>query len=396
MKNPSPQPFLRQSPVRESASVGAPPEFDFLATLRKAVSIKAAIAFGHMSGWDEIDAALSDSTAQKVHLLLGRSFFQTEPDLLDLLYAWQEKYTPPHFEVKLAPATPMFHPKVWVIEYEGSADAIVGSANLSFGGFASNTECSGYFSDPAITESLKNWFDSIWRKSSPLTVELCQAYRKQHEKTIHARDHAKKVIETAADELTSIQRDWMRKEAIDFAKTFFSSNVGMAEAKARIDAMAAIRRLLKPPTFAFTKADWLQFLTIYEFGSMKRIRKDTAQHLPEIKKAFQYLADDFIPLETRMNEVVNKGRPHHVFGIGRNVTTKILAMLNPENMPVYNQAVEETLRSFGYAIDPQESTGAAYEAFCNAMRSFVKECGQSEMLSIDAFFSNYFFTKIKK
>jgi hypothetical protein len=71
-------------------------------------------------------------------------------------------------------------------------------------------------------------------------------------------------------------------------------------------------------------------------------------------------------------------------------------MLHPKTMPVHNQAVGETLRSFGYAIDPQESTGAAYEAFCNAMRTFVKECGQSEMLSIDAFFSHYFFTKIKK
>src|ERR1035437_4138052 len=156
MKNPSPQPFLKQSSARESALVGAPPDFDFLARLRKAVSIRAAIAFGHMSGWEEIDAVLNDSTAQNVHLLLGRSFFQTEPDLLDLLCARQEKSTPPHFEVKLAPATPMFHPKVWVIEHKGSADAIVGSANLSFGGFAANTECSGYFSDPEVIESLTN------------------------------------------------------------------------------------------------------------------------------------------------------------------------------------------------------------------------------------------------
>jgi hypothetical protein len=188
----------------------------------------------------------------------------------------------------------------------------------------------------------------------------------------------------------------MRQEAIDLAKKYFLSNIGKAEAKARIDAMASIRRLLKPPTFAFTKADWLQFLTIHEFGSMKRIRKDTAHHLSEIKKAFLHLADDSIPLETRMNEVVNKGRPYHVFGIGRNVATKVLAMLHPKKMPVYNQAVEETLRSFGYTIDPQESTGAAYQAFCTAMQSFINECGQSEMLSIDAFFSHYFFTQIKK
>lgn len=61
MKNPRLQPFLRQSSVRKSALVGAPQEFNSLVRLRNAASVRAAIAFGHMSGWNEIDAALSDS-----------------------------------------------------------------------------------------------------------------------------------------------------------------------------------------------------------------------------------------------------------------------------------------------------------------------------------------------
>jgi hypothetical protein len=194
----------------------------------------------------------------------------------------------------------------------------------------------------------------------------------------------------------SMQCDWMRQQAIDLAKKYFSTNVGMVEAKARIDAMDSIRHLLKPPTFAFSKADWLQFLTIPEFGSMKRIRRNTAQHLPEIKRAFLHLADDSIPLQARIDEVVNKGKRYHVFGVGRNIATKVLAMLHPKKMPVYNQAVEETLRSFGYKIDQQATTGASYKAFCNAMNSFAKECDRSEMLSIDAFFDHYFHTKLKK
>jgi hypothetical protein len=71
-------------------------------------------------------------------------------------------------------------------------------------------------------------------------------------------------------------------------------------------------------------------------------------------------------------------------------------MLNPKKMPMYNQAVEETLRSFGYAIDPLASTGTSYKAFCNSMQSFVKGCGLSEMLSVDAFFSYYYHSKVKK
>jgi hypothetical protein len=183
--------------------------------------------------------------------------------------------------------------------------------------------------------------------------------------------------------------DWKRNEAIELAKQYFSSEKGKASAKERVDAMNSIRRYLNPPSFNFTESDWLQFLRISEFGSLNRIPRDTAKSLPKIKKAFLYLADDSIPLEMRINDVVNQGGPMHVHRIGRNIATKVLAMLNPKTMPVYNEAVGDTLRSFGYPIDRDTTTGAEYEAFCKQMSSFVKECGQSEMLSIDAFFERY-------
>jgi hypothetical protein len=84
---------------------------------------------------------------------------------------------------------------------------------------------------------------------------------------------------------------------------------------------------------------------------MKRIRRDTGQSLPAIRKAFLYLSDNSIPLATRIDETVLVGGKYHVPGIGLNIATKVLAMLNPKTMGVFNKAVRDTLRSFGYKID---------------------------------------------
>ena len=114
MNKSSHQPFLKQGLPRESALVGAPPGFDFLAALRQARFVRAAIAFGHMTGWKKVEAALRNPAAQRIQILLGQSFLQTEPDLLDILLAMQGCQS--NFHVQLAPMTPTFHPKVWLIE----------------------------------------------------------------------------------------------------------------------------------------------------------------------------------------------------------------------------------------------------------------------------------------
>lgn len=314
MHKASHQSFLKQGSPRESALVGAPSGFDFLATLRKANIVRAAIAFGHLRGWEVVEDALSNPAAQCIQVLLGQSFLQTEPDLLDILLEKQESQL--NFRVKLAPTTPMFHPKVWLITDPRKTQAIVGSANLSFGGFASNTECSGYFNDPDTINSLLHWYGAQWRRSLPLSLELCTTYRQKYEEIVHFRDKAAEAIEDASAELATLQAVWKRNEAIAQARIYFSSADGEAAADRRYKAMDSIRKLLKPTTFDFTESDWLEFLTIHEFGSMKRIRRDTSQNLLAIQQAFRHISDDSIPLATRIDEVVLNGGRYHVPGIG--------------------------------------------------------------------------------
>ena len=93
---------------------------------------------------------------------------------------------------------------------------------------------------------------------------------------------------------------------------------------------------------------------------MKRIRRDTDRHLPQIRKAFLYLADESKPLAARVDAVVAGRGRYHVNGIGMNIATKVLAMLNPKERAVYNKRAAETLETFGYDTNREATKGAMY------------------------------------
>jgi HKD family nuclease len=166
--------FLSTTSGARSHLIGAPEDFDFLVALRDAVSIKCAIAFGHMTGWRKVDAALKASKGKSIQILLGQAFLQTEPDLLDLLRAGEAQE--PLFQGRLAPTKPTFHPKVWIIQTPRTSHLIIGSANLSEGGFVRNSECSAYLNDPTAAASIERWFDECWKNSARLNSKVCLNY----------------------------------------------------------------------------------------------------------------------------------------------------------------------------------------------------------------------------
>jgi hypothetical protein len=241
-----------------------------------------------------------------------------------------------------------------------------------------------------------DWFDALWNASPALTRERFDAYRKGYENTLQIREQARASVDAASLDLVHLEQSWRRDEAIKEARRYFLSPKGTAAAKRRVSAMKAIRKCLKPRSFDFPRLEWTRFLEIHEFGSMKRIRRDTAERLPAIRRAFAHLADASIPLVQRVDDVIRRDGRFHVHGMGRNIVTKVLAMLEPQKRPVYNEAVGRALKSFGYLIDQRKSPGEQYDDYCREMKDFVLTCGRKEMLSIDAFFEHYFHGKIKK
>jgi HKD family nuclease len=135
-------PFFGKAESPSAPIFGAPETFKFEAWLIGASQIRVALAFGHMSGWRKVEAAIIKSQASTIEILLGQAFFQTEPALLFELKKLENSR--PGLSVRLASVVTTFHPKIWIVSQDSASQAIVGSSNLSNGGFFANVECNLY------------------------------------------------------------------------------------------------------------------------------------------------------------------------------------------------------------------------------------------------------------
>ena len=79
MTDPTLSPFLESGNVDRAVLIGAPDDFDFTAGLENASSIRLAVAFGHMSGWNEVSASVTTSAAARIQVLLDRLTSRRNP-----------------------------------------------------------------------------------------------------------------------------------------------------------------------------------------------------------------------------------------------------------------------------------------------------------------------------
>jgi hypothetical protein len=380
-------PFLESGNVDRSAIIAAPEDFDFTAGLENATGIRLAVAFGHMSGWNEISASVSKSAATKIQVLLGQAYYQTEPELILTLKRLQEAGTATRsFEVKLASSVATFHPKVWIIESETEPFGIVGSGNLSRGGLVRNVECGLFTGRPSDLAALNRWFDLQWAAAPPLS----RTYE-EYIRNFQMISGLRKNINAKIDAATSVQADkeakWRHRLALRLAAEYWRSDAGRQEVEAREEALSSMRSLLDYPKFDFGVDRWKSFLRIPELG---RIRlgheKKTIADLPKLKDLLRKLAASTTP-------AASVEALQTVSGVGRNLATKLLAMHRPDRFVVINEPVESALRAFGYDLDMARGlTGGAYNRFLKDLAPFIEECdaaGLRPAAALDAFFYDY-------
>jgi HKD family nuclease len=251
MSNSILAPLFEQGSGDRSVVAGISEEFDFLAELEKAKSIRIATAFGHLSGWLEVEKSITQSCAATVRVLLGQAFFQTEPQLVLRLKNLKESNSAsPRFDVKLAPASSTFHPKVWIVDKTDGPFAMVGSGNLSRGGLLKNVECGLLTKDQVHVESLRQWFDSHWNSSESIS-RTSDKYIARHQALQQQKAALQAKIDAAATEIASSEARWRRQKAIGLAAKYWRTDEGAREVTAREDAINLMRALLDYPSFEF-------------------------------------------------------------------------------------------------------------------------------------------------
>jgi hypothetical protein len=313
-------PFLEEGGADRSVIVGAPEEFDLRAALEKSTAVRIAMAFGHMSGWKEIEEHLKRSSAATVHILLGQAFFQTEPELLLRIKSLQENSYAPRFEVKLATANGTFHPKVWIIDSNETPLSIVGSGNLSRGGLLQNVECGVLMCDHAQVKILRNWFDGLWASTDPLN-RTYEKYIAKYQLIAAQRKLLNAQIEAATKELADKDASRRRTTAIAKAAAYWRTEEGKAEAREREIAIERMRRLLDYPSFEFGVEQWREFLRIPELGRFRLAHeKRTIAGLSQVRELLKKFVTSTLTVAKSVEML------QEISGIGRNLATKLLAM----------------------------------------------------------------------
>lgn len=156
-----------------------PTAFDLLTEIASANTIRLATAFAHETGWNMPAPTISASKA-KTFLLTGKSFFQTEPEVLRK-WLWLSRSgrveAKLHFQKGIT-----FHPKVFLVDGKRPF-AIVGLGNLSRGGLHGNVECAIFVDSSTVLRELRAWFDTIFSSNAtavPLTEALILDYERKY------------------------------------------------------------------------------------------------------------------------------------------------------------------------------------------------------------------------
>ncbi len=176
--------------------------------------IYIAVAYARYKGGIEI---LEEHLrkAKKIRIIVG-AFGSTTPKALRKLY---EICSEGDKEVRII-RDKDFHTKLYVFTFENKFIAIIGSSNLSKGGFERNIEINTIlygFTRYKTYRKLMKIFNEIWKRGKKLEKEFIEGYKKEYEKYREKRKGTKKsIIESIKRELNEGKaRIWLLITSIE-------------------------------------------------------------------------------------------------------------------------------------------------------------------------------------
>jgi len=281
--------------------------------------------------------------------VVGLHFYQTSPSFIDQFN--------PQKAIRFHKATDgVFHPKVYVFKSGNRYTSIIGSANLTQGGFENNTEACIVDRSKEIAESIIEDIGKWYLESDHLTVDEIDSYKEQYDRRKKERKSLSGKYETDSDEEANVPTRKPRKARVllDVPVLNMSWNEFVAKVKnerqhkytERLDVLKACRSYftrhqhLKDMSYLVRQniaglrndehADFLWFGSMKGNGYFKSVIKENSKAVSA--------ALDAIPLSRSINiershfiEFVNKYSS--AFKLDRNnlgTASRLLAMKRPD------------------------------------------------------------------
>ena len=378
--------------------IGLPRSFNLKRELLSARHIKLATAFAHPSGWN-IPKSSVKRTKASVKLLTGLSFCQTDPHVQQ----WWKLSQRERVRARLfTNKSVTFHPKVLLVETDSKRFAVVGSGNLSAGGFSDNVECSLYSSESRIFEQADAWFEGLFADDI-LTKDLLEPDIRRYKSRFDQAREARRTIQAleldAKKEIGERDRFGLRKwnHAVGLAKQFFASGRFQKSYRDDLDSVTEeIKSALNYPTFTFGQDGLDRFYKIRTLGHLIEIGKPGVwRQRKKLRQGLKLLIDDSRPIERRLHAVLDSDGRYRVNGVSLNFVSKVLAAHDSSKYTVYNRPIAKALDEFNYEAPRGLTSAQKYHAYATEMKLFLDASGGLNTLYLDAFFYDYWASHIR-
>jgi len=219
--------------------------------LKRAERLECLVAFAKTSALGDLLKPLRKAleSGLKARFAIGLDFYLTEPEALRQLFALAEKHA---LVLYLSNASDTFHPKIYAFQNGKQCSVIVGSANLTHGGFYGNYEASALIDDAsgALMASVTRHLDALVadRILVPATKPRIDAYEREY--IIHdtcrkvAKRRAQKASRTEGPDFTILADLLELMKSDDSAHGFTAQKNGrkgnLRQAMRRLAELAAL------------------------------------------------------------------------------------------------------------------------------------------------------------
>lgn len=137
---------------------------EIIGLLADAQHLECMVAFAKVSVGETFLKPLKQAIdrGMTARVAIGLSLFVTDPAILSELLGL-EKLFPTKLELYLSNTEDTFHPKIYAVREPSGHRVIVGSANMTAGGFSNNYEASLVVDDRdgALMSSVEDYFGSL-------------------------------------------------------------------------------------------------------------------------------------------------------------------------------------------------------------------------------------------
>ena len=366
--------------------------------LKRAERLECLVAFAKTSALGDLLKPLRKAleSGLKARFAIGLDFYLTEPEALRQLFALAEKHA---LVLYLSNASDTFHPKIYAFQNGKQCSVIVGSANLTHGGFYGNYEASALIDDAsgALMASVTRHLDALVadRILVPATKPRIDAYEREY--IIHdtcrkvAKKRAQKASRTEGPDFTILADLLELMKSDDSAHGFTAQKNGrkgnLRQARRRLAELAALSSNARRDFPS--KYDAL--IGLFHSGGLHRGKSRIANHPGQFVAAVADILDrrNLSPAEAFTVLHRHFGA---ITGAGINLLTEILHALDNKRFAVMNQNAVSGLALAGirdYPLHPtkQNVSAESYARYCGHADTVRRSLGLDDFTELDALFN---------